>query len=971
MNYMVLTWNEINKASALLKIPQIEMENICFFLMQKLRMGADIYYKQGKNHIFLCSSEIILKAEPVEEKNGDLFIKSVELSNETQFFADMPYFKVLPGEWTILSKSEWHRKKQYVTNNNHENYDDVLFARADLYAYMSEWRMLDQYNDKLLMEAEEKKKASECEIAYIRQEEIGIIRLELSKQLEQIWILYEEGAQVEIYASDDTSISYKGKVLKRMEKKQLRIELLEEGEAIAFSKKHYKITLSNGGLISMFHRQKWAMERLFLHKSVNPCMGDILLKEQEKVTFLEDIKEHKLQKYLERFGENEKQKEAFFNALRTEDIYLIQGPPGTGKTKVITELVNYLTEHQQSVLLSSCSHIAVDNVLERMEKEKNIFPVRLGKQEDISKETQKYMPQFCKLFLQEEIAYRLQKHHNYEISEEDFEKRMRESYQKELEHIEQKIRNNKQKYQLEDYSEEELELIDEYLRLISNEKKWKNEYAEKKFSFEKVSKQYAKLEAEYQTIRAKLFLYAEQEKNYSIISPKIYESRNLEKTMLLQQAEAVKRKMEALSLPIYESQYKIINEKYTRIVNDFIYTKNMLEQKKKNSKESVNAYVQRIQGGVRDTRNLIKEYKKKKRNMNKRIKKEQMDFVRKKELLERTKHIRTEWQAYLPYLDNELENIYIELSNVVAATCSGIASYENQQFKERAYDYVIIDEAAHCNTLDVLIPLSMGKKAILVGDQKQLYPSLQELNQERQQMSKAEKEAAREEYKKLQEICKDTLFAQLYEKRLHEQSKTMLEIQYRMTEEIGTYISDTFYEGKLKNGVGQCFCGISNIRSAVSWMDSGDAKEEQGKNRSYKNQKEMDMMLGFLEMMDKQLTEEKSIGIICYYRLQADEIRKSISNINYNYLKVECGTIDGFQGKEKDWILINLVRTEGYTRFIEDENRLNVAVSRARELALVVGSVSYVKNKKYLLLQELYYYAKERGGIINGNIYRT
>lgn len=200
----------------------------------------------------------------------------------------------------------------------------------------------------------------------------------------------------------------------------------------------------------------------------------------------------------------------------------------------------------------------------------------------------------------------------------------------------------------------------------------------------------------------------------------------------------------------------------------------------------------------------------------------------------------------------------------------------------------------------------------------------------------------------------------------------MLEIQYRMTEEIGSYISDTFYDGKLKNGAGTRTCGISNIRSAVSWMDSGDSKQEQGKNKkSYKNANEIEMILGFLKAADVQLTEEKSVGIICYYRLQADEIEKRIKQISYKHLHIECGTINGFQGKEKDWIVVNVVRTEGYTRFIEDENRLNVAMSRARELSLIVGSVSYVKNKHYTLLEHVYYYAKERGGIQSGMVYRT
>ena len=90
---------------------------------------------------------------------------------------------------------------------------------------------------------------------------------------------------------------------------------------------------------------------------------------------------------------------------------------------------------------------------------------------------------------------------------------------------------------------------------------------------------------------------------------------------------------------------------------------------------------------------------------------------------------------------------------------------------------------------------------------------------------------------------------------------------------------------------------------------------------------------------------------------------------NFRYLKVECDTIDAFQGKEKDIIVIDLVRTEKYTRFIDDANRLNVAVSRAKEMAVMAASVSYIRDKQYEHLERLYYYVKEKGGLLDGRLY--
>ena len=89
-----------------------------------------------------------------------------------------------------------------------------------------------------------------------------------------------------------------------------------------------------------------------------------------------------------------------------------------------------------------------------------------------------------------------------------------------------------------------------------------------------------------------------------------------------------------------------------------------------------------------------------------------------------TQEIRKEWEQGLTLQQDFLEELCIHMANVVCATCSGVVSNENRYFQNKKYDYVIIDEAAKCDTLDMLIPMNMGRKIVLVGDHKQLKPIL-------------------------------------------------------------------------------------------------------------------------------------------------------------------------------------------------------------------------------------------------------
>jgi superfamily I DNA and/or RNA helicase len=291
-------------------------------------------------------------------------------------------------------------------------------------------------------------------------------------------------------------------------------------------------------------------------------------------------------------------------------------------------------------------------------------------------------------------------------------------------------------------------------------------------------------------------------------------------------------------------------------------------------------------------------------------------------------------------------------TNAVFATCTGIASTDNGRFAEACYDYVIIDEAAKCNMLDLLIPSTMGKKLILVGDHKQLYPMLE---------TECIKDELTEE--QIKELREHILFKWMYEENIPEKFKIMLNRQYRMEKNISEFVSSRFYDGKLI-----CEKDKEN-QSSMVWVDCEES-EEVNKGTSYQNPNEAQVIVKLLSRLDETYKKGTAVGIICTYKAQAEYIKSLIKDKVWNNIDIECSTVDAFQGKEKHTIIFNVVRSKAITNFIKDENRINVAVSRAQEYLYVVGSAALVKNGKSGVLRDLYEYIRNHGDLQNSRYVR-
>lgn len=315
------------------------------------------------------------------------------------------------------------------------------------------------------------------------------------------------------------------------------------------------------------------------------------------------------------------------------------------------------------------------------------------------------------------------------------------------------------------------------------------------------------------------------------------------------------------------------------------------------------------------------------------------------EQYEATREIQKEWKNRLEVYEQSFETYYLRRANVISATCAGIASSRNNEFNETVFDYVVIDEASRSSTLELIVPMVRGQKIVLVGDHRQISPEIErEIIKELEKEGEFSKEKI-DEYKK-------SLFGELFMKA-DENNREFLDYQYRMHPDISKVVSDNFYEGDLKNGpnVVSKKHGILKLPQALHWVDTGSNGIEYIEKMdgfSAYNEGEIELTVDFLHWLDNELTETKSVGIIAPYKAHMLRLEQRLASEQFSWIDFEVNTIDAFQGRERQIMIINFVRNNdaGKVGFIQEDSRLNVALSRAQELMILIGSIPHMKKNR-------------------------
>ena len=282
-------------------------------------------------------------------------------------------------------------------------------------------------------------------------------------------------------------------------------------------------------------------------------------------------------------------------------------------------------------------------------------------------------------------------------------------------------------------------------------------------------------------------------------------------------------------------------------------------------------------------------------------------------------------------IENRMIKDIVDSSDVILATNSSAALESIARVK---FDVAIIDEASQATIPSVLIPIAKAHRFILAGDHKQLPPTI--ISDRAHELSK-------------------TLFEELI--RIYPFKSQLLNTQYRMNRLLMKFPNEEFYDNNLKSDSSVDDININDIldsnqkEEALLFIDTSDVdfdgETHLKDSKSIVNKLEADICVQITQDYLNDGVEESDIGIISPY---ADQVK-----IIQDMTPVEVKTVDGFQGREKEIIIISTVRSNinGNIGFLKDLRRLNVAITRAKRKLIIVGNKdTLIANPTYKRLIE-------------------
>lgn len=290
----------------------------------------------------------------------------------------------------------------------------------------------------------------------------------------------------------------------------------------------------------------------------------------------------------------------------------------------------------------------------------------------------------------------------------------------------------------------------------------------------------------------------------------------------------------------------------------------------------------------------------------------------------------------------KIENEIINSSQVILCTNSSAAL---EIIKDIEFDVAIIDEAGQATIPSILIPINKSKKFILAGDHKQLPPTIKS--------NKAKQ-------------LENTLFEDLITNFPNQ--NIMLNIQHRMNNELMEFPNKMFYNNKLKTDkkAKENYLNIKlpnyDINYPLVFIDTCNRNNEEHylkKSKSPVNYLEVKIVLSLVKQYLNKNISKNDIGIITPYSNQVKLIKKKVP--------VEVNTVDGFQGKEKEIIIISNVRSnlKNNVGFLDNPKRLNVALTRAKKKMIIIGNSKTLQYNQ--IYKNLINHCKEKNCLIKYN----
>jgi len=377
---------------------------------------------------------------------------------------------------------------------------------------------------------------------------------------------------------------------------------------------------------------------------------------------------------------------------------------------------------------------------------------------------------------------------------------------------------------------------------------------------------------------------------------------------------------------------------------------------------------------------------------------------------QKTEDFLKDWHGYIEREANSLGPRLASYINLICATTVGIASDEyfgdGKPLEQRQFDLLILDEAGKVTESEFLVAATRARKWTLLGDHKQLPPYYDRiLNEHIEKANRALKETNRPILDT--EPLRKSLFEKIWQQFeagprsrsvIAESRLVQLDIQHRMHPNLALFISNMFYNGKLRSSDSPDFVEKKSInleyfKYPVTFIEVCPPKYSWGweKNLSnpdnrrelkihhktgFANPKEAWQAVGVLKQLlnEQAIYEEQDeldryndrvpvIGIISFYMGQVQLIRRLIMQNKFleaqansqsgdkflckGRIRVAVNSVDAFQGKECSIIILSFVRSNPYRNvgFVDDANRLNVAMSRARKKLILLGDTKTFINR--------------------------
>lgn len=673
---------------------------------------------------------------------------------------------------------------------------------------------------------------------------------------------------------------------------------------------------------------------------------------------------------------NTEQTNAFQRALVVPDMLLVLGPPGTGKTRTITEIAHQCGTRHQRVLVTSRTHKAVDNVLERLPD--NLTVIRFGHEDRVAGNMRHKLIDEQASELQKGILQR-----TTPMSDN-------------LTRLMENKKTNEQRVS-------QLTLF--LTRLSENFRRSEQISLQRTQVMQRISAPYAsKLNELIQSLQAQYeALNRQRKKLQTLMQKRINADAKVSQPLIgfifTWIARYYQRRIDttqegiALAQDTYtetSTTQKQLREEVQRLFwadSEYRWCEDSLHTIGRDT-EQLQEQTALLATTLQETvRGLVASWPDLNRLSIELLQQYATWYSTTLLQLEKKALLLQSWRGELASRTEQLYPELLRYADVVGATCIGVASARG--IDDLEFDLAIVDEAGQICVPDLLVPLVRAKRAVLVGDHQQLPPFVDSEVQTwldslppqiQQSLGFSETETEREN---VTELLTKSTFEQLFTRNADATHVVRFMQQGRMPRIIADFISHHFYDDRLSTFTNDAHALPDPLfRRALAFVDTSalplKERQEMERNASenwqetgYVNQIEASLIADIAALYEYEGMEWV---VIVPYRAQAttiiQQLQHRLETIDFK-LADRVSTVDSFQGGEKNKVIYGFTRsnTWGGIGFLKELRRLNVAMTRAKQQLVLVGDISTLTHAKDAdfrrVAQSLHDYVCQQGELLS------